>query len=282
MAVSQQQASSRDRRTGFVLGVALWLFTLATLWLFGANLHKMPPPASDFAPQIDAILWVILGISVIGFVGLHLYLGWVALSRPAEVRAIYLPADRPKEWLWVLVPIGLLLVADLTFDHMSNKVWGAFFGKPPANAFEVEVTGQQFAWHVRYPGADGRFGRTNPRLISDENPIGLDLSDPAARDDILLINVMHVPEGRPVMIYLRSRDVLHSFFLPPMRIKMDCVPGYTTRMWFTPQRKGNYEIACAELCGMGHYNMKGLLVVEDEQAVQNWLAQQTPFSKRGQ
>lgn len=275
------EAGSRTQRgvqwQGVVLGIVLWLLTGATIWLVGSNLRYMPSPLGNFALQVDQVIRTILVVALIGIVTTHLYLGWVLLQSGRQERAFYYPARQTKEWLWVLIPISCLLAADLYFDHLSNKVWNAFFSKPPENAFLVEVTAQQFAWNIRYPGKDGRFGRTDPKFISDFNPLGIAPDDPAGKDDILLTGEMHVPVNRPVVVNLRARDVLHSFFLPHTRLKMDCVPGMTTRLWFIPDRKGNFEIACAELCGMGHYNMKGLLVVEEQSAVDKWLAQQIPF-----
>jgi cytochrome c oxidase subunit 2 len=136
----------------------------------------------------------------------------------------------------------------------------------------VEVTGEQFTWNVRYPGPDGVFGRTAPTLISQENAIGLDPADVAAADDIQDLALIHVPVNRAVLIKLRSKDVLHSFYLPNHRIKQDAVPGMTIDVWFTPTREGEFELACAELCGFGHYQMRGFLNVVSESEFEQWLA----------
>src|SRR5688572_26202684 len=110
----------------------------------------------------------------------------------------------------------------------------------------VEVTGQQFAWNVRYPGPDNTLGKTDFRLASQENPIGLDKNDPAAADDVMLLNQLYLPQDRPVRVQLRSMDVLHSFFLPNFRVKQDAIPGMTVQVWFVPKQSGDFEIACAE------------------------------------
>jgi cytochrome c oxidase subunit 2 len=136
----------------------------------------------------------------------------------------------------------------------------------------VEVTGEQFTWNVRYPGPDGVFGRTVPALISQENAIGLDPADVAGADDIQDLALIHVPVNRAVLIKLRSKDVLHSFYLPNHRIKQDAVPGMTIDVWFTPTREGEFELACAELCGFGHYQMRGFLNVVSESEFDQWLA----------
>jgi cytochrome c oxidase subunit II len=138
-------------------------------------------------------------------------------------------------------------------------LWAQITSAPPADAFVVEVTGQQFAWNIRYPGKDGIFGRTDPKLVSPEasNFIGLDRSDPNAADDIMMQNQLFLPAGRPVRVRIRSLDVIHSFFLPNFRVKQDAMPGMTVETWFVPTQTGDFEIACAQHCGLGHYRMRG-------------------------
>src|SRR5262249_17987106 len=139
----------------------------------------------------------------------------------------------------------------------------------------VQVTGEQFAWNFHYPGPDGAFGKTDVKLITSTNTIGLDRTDPAAKDDVVSINALHVPVDRAVKVRIRSKDVIHSFFLPNLRIKQDAVPGMAIEVWFTPNKAGAYEIACAELCGLGHYRMKAFLTIDPSQEEFNkWLQQQ--------
>jgi len=158
---------------------------------------------------------------------------------------------------------------------------------PAADSTVVRVIGEQFAWNIHYPGPDGVFGRTNPTLIDVEtNPIGLDDEDPAAADDITTINQLHVPVDRPVLIELTSKDVIHSFWLPEMRVKQDAVPGLVFPVWFQPtktteamrQETGEeafqFEIACAQLCGLGHYRMRGFLTVDTRADFDRWMAEQ--------
>ena len=126
----------------------------------------------------------------------------------------------------------------------------------------IDVTAQQFLWNVRYPGPDGRFGRTDPRFVDDtSNPIGLDPSDPATADDIVLINQIIAQVSRPVHMRLHSKDMIHSFFLPNLRVKQDVIPGMTPEITFVPTKVGVFELACAELCGLGHYKMQGFFTV---------------------
>jgi cytochrome c oxidase subunit 2 len=139
----------------------------------------------------------------------------------------------------------------------------------------IEVTAQQFMWNVRYPGADQTFGPTDARLIDPAtNPLGLDRRAAASADDVLTINEITVPVNRTVRIRLRSRDVIHSLFLPHFRVKQDAVPGMTPEVIFNPTRAGSFEIACAELCGLAHYRMQGTFNVVSEEEFAAWLQRQ--------
>jgi cytochrome c oxidase subunit 2 len=127
---------------------------------------------------------------------------------------------------------------------------------------------------VHYPGADGTFGRTSIQLVSPDNPIGLDRRDPAARDDITTINRMNLPIGKPVLVYLSTKDVIHSFGLPEMRVKLDATPGIVQPVWFTPIATGEWDIACSQLCGLGHYRMRGVYAIQPQSDFDAWLARE--------
>ena len=143
------------------------------------------------------------------------------------------------------------------------------------------MIGQQFEWIVRYPGPDGVFGRVRPEFVDQStNPAGLDTSDATARDDIVIRNQIHVPLGQPVYIRLRGRDVLHSFSIPAMRVKQDVVPGILTKALFVPTKLGRYEIACTQVCGMGHYKMHGALYVDSPSDYAAWLQHQTGWLQK--
>ena len=138
----------------------------------------------------------------------------------------------------------------------------------------VRVVAQQFAWNIHYPGADGIFGRTDPYLVDEQsNPVGLDRSDPVAVDDVTTIGQLHLPDDRPVLIHLTTKDVIHSFSLPIMRVKQDAIPGMSIPVWFVPTRTGTWQIACAQLCGNSHYRMKGILKVETAAEFSAWMAE---------
>lgn len=144
------------------------------------------------------------------------------------------------------------------------------------DAVQVHVIAQQFAWNVHYPGPDGVFGQRNVSLVNETsgNPIGLDCHDPHAADDVVSINQLYLPVNKIASIELSSRDVIHSFFLPLMRVKQDVIPGMAIPIWFTPAKVGTSEIACAQLCGLGHYKMKGVLNVLPAEEFEAWLASQ--------
>ena len=158
---------------------------------------------------------------------------------------------------------------------------------PESEALVVQVTGEQFAWNIHYPGPDGIFGRTDIKLIDlQSNPLGLDRSDPAAKDDVTTVNQLYLPVNKPVIVRLRSKDVIHSFGVPEFRVKQDAIPGLTIPIWFVPNvttaemrtRTGNpefqYEIACAQLCGLGHCRMRGLVTVQTAEEFQKWMDEQ--------
>jgi cytochrome c oxidase subunit 2 len=139
------------------------------------------------------------------------------------------------------------------------------------DAILVHVVGQQFNWNFHLPGPDGQFGRRDVSLVSNSNPVGLDPNDPAGKDDIVVLNELHVPVDRAIIIELSSKDVVHNFALPHMRIAQDAIPGSIIPMWFRPLKTGPYEIVCGQLCGLGHYSMKGSLQVDSLQDYQAWL-----------
>ena len=161
---------------------------------------------------------------------------------------------------------------------------------PPLDeSVEVRVVAQQFAWNIHYPGPDGVFGKTSASLVDEAvNPIGLDANDPHALDDVTTVNQLHLPVDKPTILHLSSKDVIHSFGVPELRVKQDTIPGMNTPMWFTPtvttaemrKIKGNdeftYEIACAQLCGIGHYRMKGYVTIHEQDEFDNWLANEEP------
>lgn len=242
-------------RAVFVSFGALLLPALAgaiPFWL------KLPESVSTYGGKIDGLFWLITWITGIIFVVVELVLLWFLFRyRHREGhRAHYTHGNNRLEVIWTIIPAIICVVLAL----MSRRAWAEIKQSMPPGAMPVEVTGEQFAWNIRYTGPDGKMGTP---------------------DDILTLNQFHFPVGRPVVVSLKSKDVIHSFFMPEFRVKQDAVPGMTTRIWFEGTRVGNWEIACAELCGLGHYRMKGFVTVESPEDFQKWLAEQAAEAAEG-
>jgi cytochrome c oxidase subunit 2 len=237
---------------GLMFGLAtLLLVVLATVFFLKPWL---PHLVSDRV-AIDNAIWVTLAVTGFVFIATNLLLAYFAWRYQDKdgAQALYWH-DNPKlEWTWTLATATVMAI----FLFNALDLWARIQSKPPEGALIVEVTAQQFAWNVRYAGKDGVFGRTDATKASQENPIGLDKTDPASADDVQLLNQLYLPKDRPVRVRVRSLDVIHSFFLPNFRVKQDAVPGMTTELWFVPKETGDFEIACAQHCGLGHYRMRG-------------------------
>jgi cytochrome c oxidase subunit 2 len=258
--------------SGVVLAGLIVILIVASLYLFIAQPYWFPTLASDHGGSIDSLFMAVLIVSGIAFVLVQGALGYFVAryGTNGNERAAYWH-DNPKAEAFLLILTAVILTV-LVF--MGQRVWASiYFSDMPADATIVQATGQQFEWVFHYAGPDGQFGRTDNKLITNANSLGLDREgDAAAKDDVLSTNQMHAPVGKPVRVRLRSKDVIHSFFLPNLRVKQDAVPGMGIEIWFTPTQAGQYEIACAELCGIGHYRMKGFLTIdESEQAFNAWL-----------
>ncbi len=259
------------------LALVLWLVPIVAIAL-GAK-RWLPTLASEHGAGIDRMLSYLLltvgGLFVVG----HLILGYFIWRFGGEGRVSYRLASPQTERRWSLIPVVLMtVIAEGGVFALGLPVWAKFYAAAaPTDAIPVEVTAEQFAWNVRYPGEDGKLGRTDPQLISLDNPLGLDKNDPAARDDMVLLNDLRLPVNRPARIRLRSKDTLHSFFLPNLRVKQDAVPGMTIEIWFVPTAVGTYEIACAELCGFGHFTMRGLLQVMRPEDFEKWRKEEPTF-----
>jgi len=261
----------RITASGVALAVLIVILIIVSLYFFIAQPYWFPSLASEHGRQIDSIFMAVLIVSGIAFVLVQGALGYFVAryGENGSERAAYWH-DNPKAEALLLLGTAVILTV-LVF--MGQRVWAAvYFSDRPADATIVQVTGEQFQWAFHYPGQDGEFGRTDTKLITNTNTIGLDREDPVAKDDVVTTNVMHVPLGKAVRVRLRSKDVIHSFFLPNFRVKQDAVPGMGIEVWFNPTAAGTYEIACAELCGLGHYRMKGSITVDASQdAFNKWL-----------
>ena len=234
------------------------------------------PVASNWG-NIDATIILSFWVTGAVFVGVCLFMAycvWRYRYRP-DRRAEYEPENKKLEWrlTWLTsLGVAVLLAPGLL-------VWNQFV-TVPKNAFNVEVLAYQWGWNYRLSGEDGILGKTDAKLVSYENPYGLNLNDPNGKDDIIVQDAdLHLQIDQPVKINLRSLDVIHNFYVPQFRAKMDTLPGIVSYYWFTPTKTGKYEILCAEFCGTGHYAMRGTVLVDEKKDYSNWLAQQITFKQ---
>lgn len=260
-----------------IIAITLIVIVLASLLFHLINPWHPPPLASNWQ-QMDDTLTITFVITGVFFVVLNLFLVYVVwrFRRKAKAReaAAYQPVNHKLErWLTLVTTVGIVALL-----APGLKVY-ADYVSPPTDALEVEVLGSQWRWRYRFPGADGKLGATDPRFVTASNPFGLDPEDAAGQDDALVdASELHLPLNKPVKILLRAHDVLHDFYVPPFRARMNMVPGLVTTFWFTPTQAGRFEAMCAQLCGVGHANMRGEVVVEDAQAFHAWLQHKPSFA----
>lgn len=222
----------------------------------------LPQPASSHAAEFDAVL------AATHIDGAIVFLSWLLIFAFILVRFRARPGAAPGapagRW-WPLVAIAAVILGDVwLLAGSALPAWYRRASPPPAGANEVRVVAEQFAWNVHYPGPDGHFGPTDRALITAADPVGVDRTDPAAKDDFVLIGMLVVPVNRPTVVYLSSKDVIHSFTLATMRVKQDVTPGLPVTTWFTPIATGAWELGCSQLCGLGHYRMRALFEVRSD------------------
>jgi cytochrome c oxidase subunit II len=239
------------------------------------ELLGMPVQASTHAAELDHMTVLVHWLMLVMFVGWGLYYVFVLFKfrRSANPRASYAGA-KGKISKGTEVAVAVIEVLLLVF--YAIPAWAKRVKAFPSEseAVVVRVVGEQFAWNVHYPGPDGKFGRTDIKLVGADNPLGLDRRDPAAKDDITTINQLNLPVDRPVLVHLSSKDVIHSFGLFEMRVKQDAIPGMTIPVWFIPNRVGEYEITCSQLCGLGHFRMRGFITIQNAADYQKWFSDQ--------
>ena len=222
----------------------------------------LPQPASSHAAEFDAVL------AATHTDGAIIFLSWLLIFAFILVRFRARPGaapGAPAGRRWPLVAIAAVILGDVwLLAGSALPAWYRRASPPPAGANEVQVVAEQFAWNVHYPGPDGHFGRTDRALITAADPVGVDRTDPAAKDDFVLIGMLVVPVNRPTVVHLSSKDVIHSFTLATMRVKQDVTPGLPVTTWFTPITTGAWELGCSQLCGLGHYRMRALFEVRTD------------------
>jgi len=253
---------------GRVLAVIIWIVTLLSVLLFVSRKWWFPAAISEHAPALDRQFLITIIVVGISFTAAQVGLGWMVwkyrdTGKPGD-RAVYSHGSNRLEVVWTVITA----VVFIALAVMGQSVWAQLrLNDAPPGSYSVEVVAQQFQWNFHYPGKDGLYGRTDPKLIDDGslNFIGLDATDPNAKDDAVTA-ALAIPVNRPVELRLRSKDVIHNFWVPQLRFKQDLVPGMEIKVHFTANKVGKYELACAELCGQLHFKMKSYMLVlpEDE------------------
>jgi cytochrome c oxidase subunit 2 len=287
----EEKVQSQTNRLMAWLMVAFFILGMIGIYKCHVSLidKMLPESASVQGDNYDTMLIVTLALTGFVFFVTQILLFYFVYryQSTANRKAFFYSHNNKLEVLWTTVPALALVVLVV----IGLKNWFTITDKAPEGSLVVQVMGKQFNWIIRYPGADGVLGKTDFRLMNDAtNVIGLDWNDPAAKDDIIIENgEMHIITGRPVQLVINSRDVIHDVGLPHFRMKMDAVPGITTTMWFTPKfttekmkemtKNPNfvYEISCDQMCGKGHYSMRGTVIVQTADEFKDWLAKQPAY-----
>ncbi len=238
----------------------------------------LPFDASANGVEIDNMMglvhWLML-VLLVGWGAFFIYC-LIRFRKSRNPKANYVGV---KSHLSSYSEVGIAIVEGILLIGLAFPIWAEIRTEfpPEENSTVIHVVAEQFAWNVHYPGDDGVFGRRDISLITPENPLGLDRSDPDAKDDITTINQLNLPVNKPVIVHLTSKDVIHSFGIPVMRVKQDVIPGMTIPVWFVPTEIGQYEIACAQLCGLAHYRMRGFITIQSDDDFQAWLEEELAY-----
>jgi cytochrome c oxidase subunit 2 len=287
----EEAESSSNRLNAFLFMVFNIGSLVAFFWYSFANFKNYTlPVASEHGEWTDTLFWITMTVIVVAFSIISLVLFWFTWKyqyREGQ-KAKFFPDNHYLELTWTIVPAIVLTVLIIT----GLNAWNDITSPASADAEVIEVVGQQFAWTVRYPGVkDKQLGKVDYRKIDPVNEFGLDLSDQNTHDDFKALE-LHLPVNKEVLLKIRAKDVLHSVFLPHFRVKMDAVPGMPTQFKFKATKttkemqeqlknpEFNYEMACTEICGRGHFSMRLLVIVEDEESYEKWKASQDPWLKQ--
>ena len=242
------------------------------------ELLGLPIQASEHAPEIDDMIILIHWLMAVLFVGWGAFYIYtlIRFRASANPKADYTGVtSHTSSYLEIGVAVieAVLLIgfAIPAWAHRVNDI------PPEEEATVVNVIGKQFEWISHYPGEDGRWGRRDISLITPTNTIGLDRSDPNGADDIVSINQLNLPVNKPVIVNLTSQDVIHSFGIAEMRVKQDAVPGLQIPVWWVPNQVGNWEVNCSQLCGLGHYRMRGFVTIMEQEDYDAWLEEEASF-----
>jgi len=234
-------------------------------------LDMFPVQASTHAAEVDQMTVLVHWLMLVLFIGWGCFFIYVLFRfrKGANPVASYTGA---KGKISKGLEVGVAVIEVFLLVFYAIPAWAKRVKAFPSEneAVVVRVVAEQFAWNIHYHGPDGKFGRTDVKLVSADNPLGLDRTDPDAKDDVTTINQLNLPVDRPVLVHLSSKDVIHSFGLYEMRVKQDAIPGMNIPVWFIPNRIGEYEIACSQLCGLGHFRMRGFITIQSQADFQKW------------
>lgn len=286
----EEKARKQNNKINAFLLISFLILGLIGVWwcndmFYPKTLFPMGA-ASEMGEKIDLMLYITIAVTGVVFVITQVLLFWFSFKYQEKdnQKAFYFPHNTKLELLWTTVPAIFLTILVV----FGLKYWFKMTSDAPKDAVVVEVTGHQFGWEFRYPGPDNILGKKNYKLTKGANSLGVDFNDPASLDDIHVAATMHIPVNRPIKFVINAQDVIHDVGLPHFRMKMDAVPGIPTTLWFTPLytteemkvRSGNpnfvYEISCDQICGKGHFSMRGVIVVESVADYKMWLATQKP------
>ena len=247
------------------------------------KLLGLPVLASEHGKDVDNLIIYVHWLMIVLFVGWIAYFVYVLIRfrKSRNPTADYVGV---KNHASNYIEGGVALAEGILLIGFAVPLWAKAVDRFPNenDATAIRVIAQQFGWNVRYPGKDGVFGKQDMSLITSENPLGVDKSDPHSKDDIQTLNELHVPVNKPVIIHLTSKDVIHSFKVISLRVCQDAIPGMQIPVWFKPLQEGRYQINCAQLCGAGHYNMSlGMLTVESQEKFDKWQAEQSKAPSGG-
>lgn len=281
-------ASNKLQASLLVVFLILGLFGFFYYSFGGLDDSFVQPIASEHGVVTERLFWITMGITGTVFILTQIFLFGFAYKyqHKEDRRAYFYPHNNKLEIYWTAIPAIVLAVLVLT----GWKAWSDITAKAPDDAEVVEVMGYQYAWAVRYPGKDKKLGGYDYQKIDATNQLGIDFADKAAFDDFVP-RELHVPKGKPVLLKIRARDVIHSVYAPQFRLQMNAVPGMPTRFWFVPtkttaemrQETGNpefnYELVCNKICGKGHFAMRYVIVVDEPEEYEEWYSSQDPWLK---
>lgn len=264
------------RFTGIALMSLLALLSPAHAEIRQTSVWWLPRNVNMFGHEIDFIFYLILwltGVTAVAVFSVMIYFLVKYRARPG-VPAIHSHGNNTLEVIWTTIPVFIFLALAI----YGNEQWTQMrLRTPPADALPVAVVGEQFGWNVRYPGPDGKLAKMVAAKVGKDNPFGVDPADPDGMDDFTTYNDIVFPLNRPVRLYLSSKDVIHAFYVPEFRLYQDMVPGRVYDfVWLKAEATGNFQLACNQLCGQGHYKMFGKLSVVGESAYQDWAKSKAP------